>query len=103
MKNYIFESSMNPDIAFVLAFNDKDAEQGSRLALEGFRAWTFGEATEHYTEEEAKSIYDCYGYEEASKELLDKANISYTELEWLDEDGDILPEYENESYTVLNP
>ena len=103
MKNYIISSFVNPDIAFAIGFEEADAEKGSAIALEGFRAWTFGEATEHYTAEEAQSIYDCCGYEEASIELLDKANISYTELDWLDENGDVLPEYENEPYTVLNP
>ena len=103
MKNYIFSSLTNPDIAFVLGFEDEVAAEGKALALEGFQAWCFGEETEHYSQDIAESIYDSWGYMEASEDLLDKANIPYTVYDWLDEAGDLLPEHENEDYEVVYP
>ena len=103
MKNYIFSSFANPDIAFVLGFEDEVAAEGKALALEGFQAWCFGEETEHYSQDIAEAIYDSWGYMEASEDLLDKANIPYTVYDWLDEAGDLLPEHENEDYEVVYP
>lgn len=103
MKKVEFYSEANPDIAFILGFEDEYYEEGKALALEGFQAWCFGEATEHYSEEEALSIQDYCGYAEASEELLDNAGIPYTTFYgWLDEEGELLPGYENEDVEFVS-
>ena len=104
MKNIEFYSTMNPDLAFIISFEDEYYEEGKALALEGWQAWCFGdEATEHLSEEEVKDIHDNWGYDEASSYLLSLAGIPHLiQDEWLTEDGELLPEYENEDVEFVS-
>ena len=99
MKKYLFFSTMNPDLSFVLGFKEEDAEKAARLAQEGFYAWNtngeYPDEYEHFTEEDQERIEDA-GYMDLSIELLDDAGIEYVELDWLDDSGEILPEHDND-------
>lgn len=99
MKNYLFFSTMNPDLSFCLGFKEEDAEKAARLAQEGFYAWNtngeYPDEYEHFTEEDQERIEDA-GYMDLSIELLDDAGIEYVELDWIDDSGEILPEHEND-------
>lgn len=99
MKNYLFFSTMNQDLSFVLGFKEEDAEKAVRLAQEGFYAWNtngeYPDEYEHFTEEDQERIEDA-GYMDLSIELLDDAGIEYVELDWLDDSGEILPEHETD-------
>lgn len=100
MKNVELYSETNPDIAFVVRFSDDDYKQGKELALEGFSLWCFQEPTKHLPDAEE---WQDAGFAEPSMYLLDKAGIAYEILDWLDEEGELLPEYQNEDVEYISP
>ena len=102
MKNVMIYSPTNPDMAFCIALEDACYEQGKAYALEGFSAWWSGEESDNITADEAQALYNDYCYGEAGCFLLDKFGIPYTWLDWLDEDGELLPEYENEDIEYVS-
>lgn len=90
MKKICFYSVTNPDICFCLGFAPEDAEKGAELAKKGLQLWLDGEEE-----------YEDAGYMEPSEELLDDAGIKYEELDYFDEEGELLPEYENEKLEYI--
>lgn len=97
MKNYVF---LSPDEQFVITFeNDNEVESAVELVrdtdfaiygVEGYKALTV--------------LLNDMQFEtelEAVEYVLTKANIKYIVRDWLDEDGDIIPEHENEDFEAI--
>lgn len=103
MKNVLIYSVTNPDMAFCIALEDQYYEEGKELTIEGYNAWWSGEESDNISAKEAQDIYDSYCYGDAGCYLLDKKGIPYTWLDWLDENGELLPEYENEDIEYIAP
>lgn len=98
-----FYVSENPEIALAICFYvDEEVQKGTELVKKGLSAWGNPKAVEdgeympELTVEDATWIYYA-GWAEASLELLNRADISYSEIDVaINETGEIIKQNNND-------
>lgn len=100
----VYQSFANPDMGFALDFPKEHYEEGKILAGIGWNAWWCATHPDDWDYEDIMSkeeVEYCYwdGYMEPAIELLNEANIPYTQINCHDENGDfdaeMITEYED--------